>query len=79
MDESAAEAQRKAAQVAGVTDVLGTAAIGTLALKKAGVKKLLLGHYSTRYKDPTPLLDEARKIFDETYLTHEGETIYLNE
>ena len=47
--------------------------------KKAGVKKLLLGHYSTRYKDPTPLLDEARKIFDETYLTHEGETIYLNE
>ncbi|MCK5102506.1 MAG: ribonuclease Z [Cyclobacteriaceae bacterium] len=47
--------------------------------KKAGVQKLLLGHYSTRYKDPTPLLDEARKIFEETYLTHEGETICVVE
>ncbi len=47
--------------------------------KKAGVKKLLLGHYSTRYKDPTPLLDEAREIFPETYLSREGETISLKE
>lgn len=47
--------------------------------KKALVKKLLLGHYSTRYKDPTPLQDEARKIFTETYLSHEGETITLKE
>lgn len=47
--------------------------------KKADVEKLLLGHYSTRYKDPTPLLDEAKKVFRETYLTHEGETICLKE
>ena len=47
--------------------------------KKANVQKLLLGHYSTRYKDPTPLLEEARKLFSETYLTHEGETIFLKE
>ena len=47
--------------------------------RKAGVKKLLLGHYSTRYKDPTPLLDEAREIFPETYLSREGETISLKE
>ncbi len=47
--------------------------------KKAKVHKLLLGHYSTRYKDPTPLLDEAKKVFDETYLTHEGETFFLKE
>ena len=47
--------------------------------KKAGAKKLLLGHYSTRYKELNPLLEEARKIFEETYLTVEGETITLNE
>lgn len=47
--------------------------------KKANVKKLLLGHYSTRYKDPTPLQEEARKLFPETFLTHEGETIILKE
>lgn len=47
--------------------------------KKAKVHKLLLGHYSTRYKDPSPLQEEARKLFDESYLTHEGETISLKE
>lgn len=47
--------------------------------KKAKVRKLLLGHYSTRYKDPTPLQEEARHLFAETYLTHEGETISLKE
>lgn len=56
-----------------------TASQAATIAKKAEVKKLLLGHYSTRYKDPAPLLDEARKIFEEAYLTHEGETIYLNE
>ena len=46
---------------------------------KASVKKLLLGHYSTRYKDPTPLVEEARTVFEETYLSVEGETISLKE
>ncbi len=45
----------------------------------ANTEKLLLGHYSTRYKDPTPLLYEARKIFPNTFLSIEGETIYLEE
>lgn len=47
--------------------------------KMAQVKKLLLGHYSTRYKDPTPLLHEAKTIFEESYLSYEGETIHLTE
>jgi ribonuclease Z len=38
----------------------------------AGVKKLITGHYSTRYKDLTPLLDEARSEFPETELGIEG-------
>jgi len=56
-----------------------TASQAATIANKAGAGKLLLGHYSTRYKDPTPLQDEARKIFKKTYLTHEGETIILNE
>jgi len=47
--------------------------------KLASVKKLILGHYSTRYKDPTPLVQEAKTIFEESYLTYEGETIHLKE
>jgi ribonuclease Z len=56
-----------------------TASEAAMIARKAGVKKLLLGHYSTRYKDPQPLLQEAQLIFQETYLSHEGETISLKE
>ncbi len=47
--------------------------------KLANVKKLILGHYSTRFKDPSPLLSEAKSVFDESYLSFEGETIVLQE
>lgn len=39
---------------------------------KAGVKKLLIGHYSARYDDLQPLLDEACAVFPETMLAVEG-------
>lgn len=39
---------------------------------KAGVKKLLIGHYSARYDQLQPLLDEAREVFPETELTIDG-------
>jgi len=39
---------------------------------RAGAKKLLLGHYSARYKDPEPLLREARTVFRESELAVEG-------
>ncbi len=38
---------------------------------KAGVGKLLLGHFSSRYKDASVLLDEARPVFPETYIAEE--------
>jgi ribonuclease Z len=41
--------------------------------KAAGVKRLLLGHYSARYRDLTPLLFEAQKEFENTLLAIEGE------
>jgi ribonuclease Z len=39
----------------------------------AGAKRLLIGHFSSRYKDKEPLLAEARAIFPETYIAKEGE------
>ena len=38
----------------------------------AGAKTLVLGHFSSRYRSLDLLLDEARKIFPETYLAREG-------
>jgi ribonuclease Z len=39
-----------------------------------GVRKLLIGHFSARYNDLTPLLDEAKETFENTFLAIEGET-----
>jgi ribonuclease Z len=39
---------------------------------QAGAKRLLMGHYSARYKDLTPLLEEAKEVFDESILSFEG-------
>lgn len=46
----------------------------TIALK-AGARKLLIGHYSARYDELQPVLDEARTVFPETYLAEEGSVI----
>ncbi len=46
--------------------------------KKAHVGKLIIGHYSSRYKDLTPLLDEAQKIFPNTVLGIEGKTVSVD-
>lgn len=40
--------------------------------KKAKVKKLVIGHYSTRYDDPEELLAEARAIFPDTEAALDG-------
>ncbi len=45
--------------------------------QQAQVAKLLLGHFSSRYKDLQPFLDEARPIFPETYLGVEGERLQI--
>ena len=43
----------------------------TIALK-ADVKKLIIGHFSARYIDLTPLLEEAKTVFNNTELAEEG-------
>ena len=40
--------------------------------KSASVKKLLIGHFSARYKELDPLLAEAKTIFEDTELAIEG-------
>ena len=45
----------------------------------AGAKKLVLGHYSARYDDINPFLDEARPIFPETELAFDGLTLTIRK
>ncbi len=40
--------------------------------KLAGAGKLIISHFSARYKDLNPLLEEARAIFPNTWLAEEG-------
>lgn len=49
-----------------------TAAQAAEIAKRAEVHKLLIGHFSARYKELTPLLDEARAIFLSVELATEG-------
>jgi ribonuclease Z len=45
-----------------------TAAQAATIAKEADVKRLFLIHISPRYRDPNPLVEEAKEIFEETYL-----------
>jgi ribonuclease Z len=43
----------------------------------AGVKKLMLGHFSARYDDLSSLLAEAKETFSETIIAEEGVAVYI--
>jgi ribonuclease Z len=45
--------------------------------KKVAAKKLIIGHFSSRYGDLEPLLEEAKSVFEESYLAIEGETFSI--
>ncbi len=47
--------------------------------KIAQVKHLLLGHYSARYKNLTPLLEEAQAVFPHTELAIEGSIFKIKD
>ena len=47
--------------------------------QKAAVKSLIIGHYSSRYRDLKPLLTEAQAVFPNTKLAIEGEDYYIEE
>ena len=54
-----------------------TAADAARVAKEAGAGKLLIGHYSARFKELDDLLAEAREVFPESYLSMEGETYII--
>jgi ribonuclease Z len=49
---------------------------GTIA-KQAAVKKLIIGHFSTRYDDLNVLLNEAKTVFENTEIAEEGRTFII--
>lgn len=48
----------------------------TVALE-AGVRKLIIGHFSARYKNHNILLEEARSVFPDTIAAEEGRVIQI--
>ena len=45
---------------------------------EACVKRLLIGHYSSRYETPEILLNEARELFPETICANEGMVVSID-
>ncbi len=54
-----------------------TAAQAANIAKMAEVKKLIIGHYSSRYFNNQHLLQEAQEIFDNTILANEGLVVHV--
>lgn len=52
-----------------------TAKEAALTARDAKVGKLVIGHFSQRYMDETPLLNEAKSVFENTILADEGMVI----
>lgn len=49
-----------------------TSSAAACCAKEAGAKKLVLGHYSSRYKSLETMLEEAKEVFPATELAMEG-------
>lgn len=54
-----------------------TTADAAKAALRAGAKRLLIGHFSSRYKDENVLLAEARRLFPATDAAVEGQTFRI--
>ena len=47
--------------------------------KLANVEQLIIGHFSTRYKDLSPMIAETREVFSNAELAIEGKTFEVGE
>lgn len=54
-----------------------TARQAAMVARDAKAGKLLLGHYSARYNDENKILDEAKAVFPNSFLTNEGMTVLV--
>lgn len=50
-----------------------TAEEAAMVAKAAGAAELIIGHFSARYKDVTPVVEEAQEIFSDTRAALEGD------
>ena len=64
-------------ELAELTGHSTTADAAKVALE-AGAGKLIIGHFSARYKDVNQLVEEARSIFPETYAAEDGRTYLIS-
>lgn len=62
MEENARETMHSTAQQA------------ALIARKAAAGQLIIGHYSSRYPSPDPLVEEAKEIFPATLAGVEGQS-----
>ncbi len=56
-----------------------TAAHAATMANLSKAKNLIIGHFSTRYKELNPLLNEAKQIFESVELAQEGKTYFIEE
>lgn len=56
-----------------------TARQAALVAKEAEAGKLIIGHFSSRYYDTEPFLQEAGSIFERTFLGTEGSSFYVSD
>jgi len=54
-----------------------TARQAAMVARDAHAKRLLLGHYSSRYSDERAFLDEAKAVFEQSFLTNENDTFEI--
>lgn len=68
-----AAAEKKIAKERGHASTVDAAKVAEM----AGAGHLLIGHFSSRYKDLNPLLEECREIFPATDIAEEGKTFLI--
>ena len=56
-----------------------TAKEAAMIATKAQVKQLVIGHFSARYRELAPVLEEAKSVFENTHLAIEGESFSISE
>lgn len=70
-----ADAERRQARDRGHSTTVEAAEVAL----RAGVGRLIIGHFSSRYKDREALLAECRSRFAESYIAREGEKFEIEE
>jgi ribonuclease Z len=47
--------------------------------QQAQAKQLIIGHFSSRYKNTDGFLEEAKAVFDNTHIAEEGITYFIED